>query len=183
MALGTRKKRQRQEELWYGGELPTAPGHPFYKRLNEVLESVEQQLILVLDDYHHLGAETAVHTVVDRLLSYLPDVLHVIIISRDMPPLSLARLRSQGDRANTAWALQALGEVAHEQGDAGARSLMEESLALFREVDDPRGISFALSSLGQEAGLLRCNLFVRWHSVKLWQRGHTKALSQTSPKF
>jgi transposase len=38
MAMGTRKKRQRQEELWYGGELPTAPGHPFYKRLNEVLD-------------------------------------------------------------------------------------------------------------------------------------------------
>src|ERR1019366_1957960 len=33
MAMGTRKKRQRQEGLWYGGELPTAPGHPFYKRL------------------------------------------------------------------------------------------------------------------------------------------------------
>ena len=63
--------------------------------LNEVLEKVEQQLIVVLDDYHHLGAETAVHRVVDRLLAYLPDVLHVIIISRDLPPLSLARLRSQ----------------------------------------------------------------------------------------
>ena len=41
MAMGTRKKRQRQEELWYGGELPTAPGHPFYKRLNEVLENAQ----------------------------------------------------------------------------------------------------------------------------------------------
>jgi transposase len=38
MAMGTRKKRERQERLWYGGELPTAPGHPFYTRLNEVLE-------------------------------------------------------------------------------------------------------------------------------------------------
>jgi len=38
MAMGTRKKRQRQEGLWYGGELPTAPGHPFYKRLNEILD-------------------------------------------------------------------------------------------------------------------------------------------------
>src|ERR1043165_1461417 len=37
MAMGTRKKRQRQENLWYGGELATAPGHPFYTRLNEVL--------------------------------------------------------------------------------------------------------------------------------------------------
>src|SRR5450432_2895471 len=39
MAMGTRKKRQRQEDLWYGGELPTAPGHPFYKGLNEVLDN------------------------------------------------------------------------------------------------------------------------------------------------
>jgi transposase len=39
MAMGTRKKRQRQENLWYGGELPTAPGHPFYQRLNDVLDA------------------------------------------------------------------------------------------------------------------------------------------------
>src|SRR5438309_4501833 len=38
MAMGTRKMRERQEDLWYGGELPKAPGHPFYKRLNEVLD-------------------------------------------------------------------------------------------------------------------------------------------------
>ncbi len=37
MAMGTRKKRERQEDLWYGGELPTAPGHPFYNQLNEIL--------------------------------------------------------------------------------------------------------------------------------------------------
>src|SRR3984893_7411954 len=37
--MGTRKKRERQEGLWYGGELPTAPGHRFYKRLNEVMDS------------------------------------------------------------------------------------------------------------------------------------------------
>jgi len=39
MAMGTRKDRQRQEDLWYGGELAQAPGHPFYKRLNEVLDA------------------------------------------------------------------------------------------------------------------------------------------------
>jgi transposase len=38
MAMGTRKKRERQEPLWYRSELPAAPGHPFYSRLNEVLE-------------------------------------------------------------------------------------------------------------------------------------------------
>ena len=76
-------------------ELARQPERAVDVLLNEVLENVEQQLILILDDYHHLGTETAVHSVVDRLLAYLPDVLHVIIISRDLPPLSLARLRSQ----------------------------------------------------------------------------------------
>ncbi len=33
--------RERQTDLWYGGELPTAPGHPFYKRLNEVLDNAQ----------------------------------------------------------------------------------------------------------------------------------------------
>jgi transposase len=38
MAMGTRKQRERQEGFWYEAELPSAPGHPFYKRLNEVLD-------------------------------------------------------------------------------------------------------------------------------------------------
>jgi transposase len=41
MAMGTRKMRERQEGLWYGGELATAPGHPFYKRLNEILDNAK----------------------------------------------------------------------------------------------------------------------------------------------
>src|SRR5205823_9462759 len=38
MAMGTRRQRQRQEELWYRGDLAEAPGHPFYRRLNELLD-------------------------------------------------------------------------------------------------------------------------------------------------
>jgi len=41
MAMGTRKDRERQEPLWYRSELPEAPGHPFYKRLNKVLERAQ----------------------------------------------------------------------------------------------------------------------------------------------
>ncbi|GAC1446838.1 MAG: hypothetical protein NVSMB56_09360 [Pyrinomonadaceae bacterium] len=76
-------------------ELAQRPERAVDVLLNEVFEKVEQQLILVLDDYHHLGAETPVHAVVDRLLAYLPDTLHVIIISRDVPPLAIARLKSK----------------------------------------------------------------------------------------
>src|SRR6266849_4090893 len=39
MAMGTRKNRQRQEQLWVAhAEMATGPGHPFYKRLNELLD-------------------------------------------------------------------------------------------------------------------------------------------------
>jgi ATP/maltotriose-dependent transcriptional regulator MalT len=80
-------------------ELAQAPERAVDVLLNEVLDRVEQQFILVLDDYHHLGGETPVHRVVDRLLAYLPDVMHVVIISRDMPPLALARMRTQASLA------------------------------------------------------------------------------------
>ena len=82
------------------GELAQHPERAVDVFLNEVLDRVEQQLILVLDDYHHLGAETGVHAVLDRLLAYLPDVLHVIIISREMPPLALGRLRTHSPLSN-----------------------------------------------------------------------------------
>lgn len=39
MAMGTRKHRQRQERLWVAhSELRSGPGHPFYRRLNELLD-------------------------------------------------------------------------------------------------------------------------------------------------
>ena len=38
--LGTRKQREKQEDIWIAHtELPSAPGHPFYQRLNELLEA------------------------------------------------------------------------------------------------------------------------------------------------
>ncbi len=82
------------------GELAQHPERAVDVFLNEVLERVEQQLILVLDDYHHLGADTPVHAVLDRLLAYLPDVLHIIIISREVPPLSLGRRRTHSPLSN-----------------------------------------------------------------------------------
>ncbi|HWS87591.1 MAG TPA: BTAD domain-containing putative transcriptional regulator [Pyrinomonadaceae bacterium] len=80
-------------------EIARSPARAVDVLLNEVLEEVSQQLVVVLDDYHHLGRETAVHAVLDRLVSYLPDVLHVIVVSRDVPPLALSRLRSQNSLA------------------------------------------------------------------------------------
>src|SRR5271165_463726 len=39
MAMGTRKDRERQEDLWISyADMAVGPGHPFYVRLNEVLD-------------------------------------------------------------------------------------------------------------------------------------------------
>jgi transposase len=40
MGMGTRRRRQRQERLWIShNELANGPAHPFYKRVNELLEA------------------------------------------------------------------------------------------------------------------------------------------------
>ena len=103
--------------------------------LNEVLEHVEQQLILVLDDYHHLGTTTAVHVVMDRLLAYLPDVLHVIIVSREVPPLALGRLRTHSplatiDRADLLFTDEETRELFRQVFDL---ELTPEQLTEYRE--------------------------------------------------
>jgi len=39
MAMGTRKQGERQEDLWIAkADRPRTAGHPFYERLNELLE-------------------------------------------------------------------------------------------------------------------------------------------------
>jgi transposase len=38
MAMGTRKGRERQEEIWYRSEVAEAPGHPFYRKLEAKLK-------------------------------------------------------------------------------------------------------------------------------------------------
>ncbi len=63
--------------------------------INEILRSIEQPFILVLDDYHHIGTETIVHKIVDRMLQYASEHLHVIITTRDLPPLAIMRRRTQ----------------------------------------------------------------------------------------
>jgi transposase len=40
MAMGTRKQREKQAGIWIAhSELASAPGHPFYQKLNEMLEA------------------------------------------------------------------------------------------------------------------------------------------------
>jgi LuxR family transcriptional regulator, maltose regulon positive regulatory protein len=51
-------------------------------------------LILVLDDYHAI-VELAIHEAVDLLLDRQPPHMHLVIVTRHDPPLSLPRLRGR----------------------------------------------------------------------------------------
>ena len=56
------------------------------------------QVLLVLDDYHVIGAPP-VHASVEFLLEHRPAGLHLVLASRSDPPLALARLRARGQLA------------------------------------------------------------------------------------
>ena len=64
--------------------------------INEISEELEEKTILVLDDYHHVDSSEPIAAAVDRLVQYLPDVLHLILTTRSVPNLSVMRLRSKG---------------------------------------------------------------------------------------
>jgi LuxR family maltose regulon positive regulatory protein len=52
-------------------------------------------MILVLDDYHLIETQ-AIHDALAFLLEHLPPEMHLVVASREDPPLPLARLRARG---------------------------------------------------------------------------------------
>src|SRR5215210_3187845 len=52
-------------------------------------------IVLVLDDYHVI-TEEAVHVALAYLLDHLPTSLQLVLVTREEPPLPLARLRARG---------------------------------------------------------------------------------------
>jgi LuxR family maltose regulon positive regulatory protein len=65
---------------------------PLLIRLTNDLAQLEDNLILVLDDYHTVS-DDKIHDAVEFLLDHLPPQLCLVIATRTDPPLSLSRLR------------------------------------------------------------------------------------------
>ncbi len=59
------------------------------------LTTISDQFILVLDDYHLLGSQP-VDQALTYLVEHLPPQMHLVIATREDPPLPLARLRARG---------------------------------------------------------------------------------------
>ncbi len=59
------------------------------------LASLDDDLILVLDDFQMIGS-LAVQSAVTFLVEQLPAQVHLVIVTREDPPIPLARLRARG---------------------------------------------------------------------------------------
>lgn len=64
------------------------------KAFTTLLHTISQPYILVLDDYHVIQNER-IHQLMQTLIGHFPPVMHLCIISREDPPFSMAKLRSQ----------------------------------------------------------------------------------------
>ena len=73
------------------GQLPP-PDALSASLINEML-TIEERFLLVLDDFHLLQ-EPSVLQVLDTIVANLPPALHLVLITREDPPLPLARLRA-----------------------------------------------------------------------------------------
>ncbi len=62
--------------------------------LNDLAATDDLQ-ILVLDDYH-LIRKAEIHEMLDFLLEYAPRTFHLVLLTREDPPLALSRLRARG---------------------------------------------------------------------------------------
>jgi LuxR family maltose regulon positive regulatory protein len=72
--------------LLSAGELPPVR-RIAYTIINE-LDAIEDNFILVLDDYHKIK-EKEIHDLLNEILSYPPQNLHISIVTRKDPPLNL----------------------------------------------------------------------------------------------
>jgi LuxR family transcriptional regulator, maltose regulon positive regulatory protein len=75
---------------------PRAPPlEPILTMLLNELARVSTDTVLVLDDYHVIE-DAAIHESLTFFLDHLPPSLHLVIVTRADPPLSLARWRARG---------------------------------------------------------------------------------------
>ena len=122
--------------------------------INELAQPTEDEVLLVLDDYHLIDSGS-VHESVVFLLDHLPPDLRLVLASRSDPPLPLARLRARGQLA--------------ELRAADLRFTPEEAAALLGEAAGPGLPAGAVEALaarteGWAAGLQLAGLSLRGHA-------------------
>lgn len=75
------------------GQLP--PGEVISTALINDILAVEERFLLVLDDFHVIQ-DRAILQVLETIITNPPPRLHLVLLTREDPPLPLARLRANG---------------------------------------------------------------------------------------
>jgi ATP/maltotriose-dependent transcriptional regulator MalT len=139
------------------GPLLGPPAPPSFEGLVTALINVlatrpgDDELLLVLDDYHLIDAGQ-VHEPLSFLVEHLPPGLHLALASRADPPLPVARLRARGQLA--------------ELRERDLRFTTEEAATLLREIAGPEVPEAGMAALaarteGWAAGLQLAALSLR----------------------
>jgi len=87
------KLGQATRALLQSAQMPLIEG--LLSSLINQITTLPSKFILVLDDFHLLE-DTSIHQGIDFLLDHLPPQKHLVIISREDPPLPLPQLRAKG---------------------------------------------------------------------------------------
>lgn len=137
---------------------PETPRMPGVHTLRDVVPSlindfraVEDETVLVLDDYHEIEA-ASIHHAVGYLVDRLPPSLQLAIVTRTDPPLPLGRLRASG-------AMTEIRAKDLQFTEAEASTLLNESLALGLAPEEVRVLWQRTE--GWPAGLYLAGLSIR----------------------
>jgi LuxR family maltose regulon positive regulatory protein len=84
---------QAMQDLWEAPERLPIDG--LMTGLINSIAAAPTPIVLILDDYQAIG-QPEIHDVVTFLLDHCPPQMHLIIASREDPPLPLSRLRARG---------------------------------------------------------------------------------------
>jgi LuxR family transcriptional regulator, maltose regulon positive regulatory protein len=131
---------------------PEALSHSLFNDL----EAIQQDFILVLDDYQVIHKQ-AIHALLQELVSHLPRAMHLVLASRHDPPLPLARLRVLGHvvELRTPDLRLTLEEVAVFLREVMELSVDEQTIALLAAKTEgwPVGLRLAALSLRRQPTL------------------------------
>jgi len=86
---------QGAEHLFHATQLEPPSAQAILVPLLNEIAALQEQVVLVLDDYHLITSQ-AIHNGMVYLLAHQPSQLHLVLSTRADPPLPIVRLRARG---------------------------------------------------------------------------------------
>jgi len=132
------------------------------------LAALREPATLVLDDYQVITS-AEVHSELAWLIEHLPPTLHLVLVSRGIPPLPLARLRARGRL--------------RELNAQDLRFSDEEARTFLRAVAGPSLASEVAAALAERAGGWPAGLHLTALSLRAQESDHALAHDLPAPEL